>query len=171
VMAGCEGLDSFQEKAEWVRGAIDRLDQLVPDQETRMSIMTRCSCPCFDTESIAKLRDEYRRSKDIDKILELTYKNPFYVKPVRDGNAILLTKAPFDAEKHQQANTDKERRFHYCHCEYAKAAIEKISPTHCLCGAGWYKHIFEGILERPVRVEVLESVMQGDDVCRIAVHI
>jgi predicted hydrocarbon binding protein len=42
--------------------------------------------------------------------------------------------------------------------------------VYCQCGAGFYRGIWETILERPVRVEVLESVLSGGDVCRVAVQ-
>jgi predicted hydrocarbon binding protein len=48
---------------------------------------------------------------------------------------------------------------------------EPIPVTYCYCGAGFYKGIWEYILQRPVRVEVRESVLKGDDVCRIIVHL
>jgi hypothetical protein len=36
---------------------------------------------------------------------------------------------------------------------------EQISPTLCYCGAGWYRRIWEGILEKPVeKIEMLHSV-------------
>ena len=34
-----------------------------------------------------------------------------------------------------------------------------------------YKGIWEEILQQPVQVQVLESVLQGDQVCKIAVHL
>jgi len=47
----------------------------------------------------------------------------------------------------------------------------KISPTYCYCGAGFYKDIWEEILQHPVEVEVMESVLKGDDVCKIAIYL
>ena len=45
-----------------------------------------------------------------------------------------------------------------------------LPQTYCYCGAGFYQGIWEEILGKPVRVEVLESVMTGGDVCQIAVY-
>jgi predicted hydrocarbon binding protein len=53
----------------------------------------------------------------------------------------------------------------------ALSTSETISPTYCYCGAGFYKGIWEEILQEPVAVEVLESVVQGDEVCKIAVYL
>jgi predicted hydrocarbon binding protein len=46
-----------------------------------------------------------------------------------------------------------------------------LPEDYCYCGAGFYKGIWEEILGEPVEVEVLESVLQGGDVCRIAIHL
>jgi len=48
---------------------------------------------------------------------------------------------------------------------------ETIPPIYCYCGAGFYKGIWEEILQQPVKVEVLKSVLAGDEVCTIAVHL
>jgi len=170
VMEGCERLSTLEEKALWAKKAIEKLDELVPDEITRHEIMAGCSCPCFPGERIAELRSVYKKSKDIDELLGKMYKNPFYVKPIREGNTIYFTKAPYDSEKFKQAKTQREKRFCYCHCEYARAAKDRISVTFCYCGAGWYKHILEGILEKPLKVTLAKSVLQGDDICQIAVH-
>ncbi|HUT21312.1 MAG TPA: hypothetical protein VM366_19345 [Anaerolineae bacterium] len=46
-----------------------------------------------------------------------------------------------------------------------------IPEIYCYCGAGYYKGIWEAILGQPVRVEVLESVLKGGDVCTIAIDL
>ena len=46
-----------------------------------------------------------------------------------------------------------------------------LSDTHCFCGSGWYDQLWEGILGRPVDVEVLQSILKGDDCCTFAIHL
>lgn len=61
-----------------------------------------------------------------------------------------------------------------CHCPRVRDALRSevdISPTYCYCGAGFYKGIWEGILQQPVRVEILETVLQGDEVCKFAMYL
>ena len=48
-------------------------------------------------------------------------------------------------------------------------AGEGLPASYCYCGAGYYKGIWEEVLQRPVEVEVLESVLDGGDVCRVAI--
>jgi predicted hydrocarbon binding protein len=46
---------------------------------------------------------------------------------------------------------------------------ESLSPTYCYCGAGFYKGIWEEIIGEPVKVEVLESVLSGGEVCKVKI--
>ncbi len=172
VMEGSENLHNLNEieKANWVKQALDKLDQLVPEKDKRYDIMTHCSCDCAD-HLIENFREEYRKNNDIDDLLDKMYKNPFYVRPRREGDIIYFVKVACNKEGYDKATTPKEKRYHYCHCDYIKAADLPISPTHCFCSAGWYKRIWEGILERPIKVEMVKSIMQGDDKCEFAVHL
>jgi predicted hydrocarbon binding protein len=45
-----------------------------------------------------------------------------------------------------------------------------VPRLYCYCGAGFYQDIWETVLGRPVEVEVLETVLEGGEVCRIAIH-
>jgi predicted hydrocarbon binding protein len=48
---------------------------------------------------------------------------------------------------------------------------ETLPKTYCYCGAGFYKGIWEEILQKPVEVEVLESVLDRGEVCKIAIYL
>jgi predicted hydrocarbon binding protein len=41
----------------------------------------------------------------------------------------------------------------------------KATYSRCYCGAGWYKRLFEEVLDSPVRVKVLQSIANGADRC------
>jgi predicted hydrocarbon binding protein len=49
--------------------------------------------------------------------------------------------------------------------------LAKVPADYCYCGAGFYKDIWEEILQQPVEVELLSSVLQGDDTCQVAIHL
>jgi hypothetical protein len=91
----------------------------------------------------------------------------------REGDVIYETKAPGDAEAFAAAQTPEEWRVAYCHCPPARAgaATTPAPEPYCCCCGGWYGGIWEFIVERPVRVDVLRPVMRGDDDCTFAVHL
>lgn len=170
------------ETAQWTIGVVNKLDKVV-DEETGKKILLACSHEYPKTQ-ILELRKKYKESGDIDAFIQMLHKEPErgmycwrarYGYPFRKGSVIIEGKIPFDRVKYEQAKDATEKRYHYCHCSMVKEMIKnpkmKISPTFCYCGAGWYKQFWEGILEKPVKIEVLKSVLQGDDWCEFAVHI
>jgi len=181
VMRGSDkltALSSAGEKVHWVKGAMERLDAMV-DEEARKEIMAGCA-HIFPEARIQQLQSEYTRLGDIDRLLQLMAQDrscgdySYYSAPKREGNIIYTTKIPFNPSGYQQATEESEKRFHYCHCPLVKEAIragQTISATFCYCGSGWFKRLWTGILGKPVRVEVLKTVLQGDDYCQFAIHL
>ncbi|MFW9985420.1 MAG: hypothetical protein ACFFDJ_02530 [Candidatus Odinarchaeota archaeon] len=163
-------------KAEWIKATMDRLDALVKDNETRREILLCCSHR-FPKTRIQKLKKEYQRLGDLDALLQLMHKDnswgglSYYEYPKREGNIIYVTKIPFNPKKFEIATTEDEKRQAYCHCGWVKATKEPISKTFCFCGSGWYKTLWEGILERPVKVEIVTTVASGDADCTFAIHL
>ena len=199
VSEGSEKLTSDSSQKEiidWIKFAMERLNTLV-DETKRIEIMTGCACqyPQSDLDDIRKV---YQESKDIDlahKMLQRKFitfiKNilkldnelmqdiinrGWGLAGIKKGNTIIATKIPKSGNlaKYLKEKDPEKRRAMYCHCPLIREAIgssEKISPTYCYCGAGFYKGIWEYITGQKVKVEVLESVLQGGDVCKIAIHL
>ena len=91
------------------------------------------------------------------------------------ADAIIATKIPksgYLGEYLAERDPDKKRAL-YCHCPRVRSILATrdvvLSPTYCYCGGGFYKGIWEEILGRDIRVELLKTVMQGDDVCQFKV--
>jgi hypothetical protein len=95
---------------------------------------------------------------------------------VRKGDKIIATKIPKSGNLAAYlAETDREKkRQYYCHCPRIRDVLkseETLPVTYCYCGAGYYKGIWEEVLQRPVEVELMESVLDGGEVCRIAISL
>jgi len=69
----------------------------------------------------------------------------------------------------------KMKRYYACHCQLARSSIldgdSKELEGFCYCSAGYEKNSLEVVLGLPLEVEVLESVLAGDDVCKFAIKI
>lgn len=159
---------------EWMREAVARMDELV-EEDTRVDIMTSLACE-FPSWRIEEFREFYEKSADkskaVDDILaRMARDGSTYGPTKREGLAIVTTKVPFDAEAFRNAKTPEERRSACCHCTFVKAMRGEISPTFCYCGIGWDRMLWEGILGKPVKVRVLESIVKGDERCTFVVHI
>ena len=200
IMQGSEGLtaaSSRDEVVSWSRAAMERLEQLVPDENGRRDIMTACACQ-YPRTQLAPIREAYEETHDVDlahqmlqgqsesllrHTLQLTealiqdiVERGWGSAGVKHGNTIVATKIPKSGHLLEYMHTEdpQARRQLYCHCPRVRDALktnESLPRTYCYCGAGFYKGIWEEILQQPVQVEVLESVLDGGDVCTIAIHL
>ncbi|MEA4914919.1 MAG: hypothetical protein VB061_10145 [Christensenella sp.] len=94
---------------------------------------------------------------------------------VRDGDTLYHTKIPYDPARYLAASDPTEKRYYACHCPFVREAILKgesdISSDWCYCSAGFAKYPYEVVLGRELRVELLQSALRGDPVCRFAIHL
>ncbi len=91
------------------------------------------------------------------------------------GFLIRATKIPKEFRRWFDEPDRLKRRQLYCHCPRIRDAVipngesSRLSMQYCLCGAGFYRHLWEFVLERPVSVSVTEAVLTGGDHCRIEI--
>ncbi len=173
IMQGSDKIDPLtplEERVEWLAGALCRLDELADDDQ-KYDVMSNCAHR-FAQERIDKLKAIYEHNHDLDDVLKSMEADPlWYESPSREGNTIYLTKIPVNVEEYEKATTPKEKKFHYCHCSLVRNNLDKLPPTFCLCGAGWYRQLWEGIIGQPVRIEKLGTLLTGADDCRVAIHL
>ncbi|WP_195267237.1 DUF6144 family protein [Eubacterium sp. 1001713B170207_170306_E7] len=56
-----------------------------------------------------------------------------------------------------------------CECPMLEKAEPSPSLTWCYCTAGYSKAFFEAVFERPVEVELLQTIKQGHDCCLLKI--
>ena len=185
-----------EEKIRWTTEMFTQLAKFT-NEKTRQGIMTRCACQ-YPVEDLEDARDAYRATELVaqaifilqenfelllretleleENLIEEILQRGWGVAGHREGNSIISTKIPKSGslrEYFQETDPIKKRRL-CCHCPRVRDGIgsePKLPEDYCYCGAGFYKGIWEEILGEPVEVEVLESVIRGDDVCKIAIHL
>jgi len=182
------------ESIQWTARTMARLDELV-DEPQRRDIMAACACE-FPAARLIPIQEAYAETKDLaeaHRMLETQFfanldeplkqdetavreiKNRAWgVAGTLEADRILAIKMPFAFQAYLEAEDAAEKRYHYCHCRRVREVIRtgeaKIPQTYCYCGAGFYKRIWEIITQKPVRVEVLETVLHGADECKIAIY-
>ena len=183
VMQGSEALgveSSIDERHRWTRGAVDRLDGIADDDQ-RFEILSRCA-HVFPQEPIDRAGQVYRKARArlddpllaIDAVLEFMERDRAWgIRPVREGSVIYATKNPRDAKAYAEAQTDAEKRRAYCFCPLIRDHLEDggMSDTFCYCSSGWERRQWEGVIGQTVRVEVVQSLLRGDDCCRFAIQL
>ncbi len=199
IMEGSEDLSDGADRGEvaaWSARAMALLDEHV-EAAKRFDVMTGCACQ-YPRDELRGIREKYEETSDIDIVLEMLQKtfvsflrdelklSAMVVEDVirkgwglagrREGGKIIATKIPKSAyiTDYLKETDPVKKRAIYCHCPRIRGALmsgANISSTYCYCGAGYYRGIWEEILQEGVRVELLESVLKGDDVCTVAIHL
>jgi len=197
VMAGSQKLLSqpgSSDTIDWTKQAMERLDALV-EEDGRRDIMTGCACQ-YSKADLQEIRRAYEDTHDIAHVHQMlqahfesflkrtrtadetatqtVISRGWGLAGIRQGDTIIATKIPKSENlgKYMAETDPAKRRALYCHCPRVKDMLltpETISMTYCYCGAGFYKGIWEEILQEPVRVELLTSVLRGDDVCSVRI--
>ncbi len=173
-------LSSHDERVQWVKETLDKLDSIA-DEKKRYEIISHCAHH-FAQERLDELRavfvQTYSITHDyygaIDAVIQFMCQDPdWYEGPLRDGDMIYTKKIPVDPEHHSTAQTQREKIQTYCHCDLIRNYIDSgvISSSFCYCGSGWYRQQWEFILQRPVQIRLLKSLLKGDDYCQFAIQI
>ena len=195
LMRGSERLTDETDSSiriAWTKDFMDRLNREVNGNKWH-DIFTGCACR-HPREPLLILRKKYAETRDLPLVHAMLQKrfeedirsckqldsdqmafikgNDMGVAGRLESGRIVATKIPARFHEYWSVSDPEEKRIFYCHCPRVREALEKdipLSEKYCYCGAGYYRDIWETILRLPVRVEVLESIFKGDEVCRIAV--
>ncbi len=200
IMEGSEQLSDRTARNDviaWSRKALALLDERV-ERADCIDIMTGCACR-YPAAELQDCRKTYLETGDIDRVIALLEEK--FLSFLRDGlhleqgiisrimenkwglagyrdedGSIIVTKIPKSGEIRdyfEEADPQKKRAI-YCHCPRIRAAMrtgDHISPTYCYCGAGYYKALWEEVTRRPVTVELMRSVLKGDDSCTFRINV
>ena len=167
VMGGSEQISPSTSKikiAKWVKEAIDKLDTLV-DEKTRIKIMENCgyNCSIVNKGVMEKAKARRKKYKNIDEFLEAEQRNPMTgTRLIREGDVMYQFYTP-------QSYTRPMR----CFCSLLRGlpADDRVSLIYCHCSKGFIKKFWEGVLEKPVKAELMQSVVSGAPECKFAIYL
>ncbi|MBN1922492.1 MAG: hypothetical protein JW892_14690 [Anaerolineae bacterium] len=109
-----------------------------------------------------------------DAVLDYVRNEPEIGGGVRVGEIVYETKIPFLTKEYLAETDPTLKRYYFCHCPWAREAVKSgatVTPIFCNCSAGFHKKPWEAALGQKIQVDVLESVLRGDDRCRFAIHL
>jgi hypothetical protein len=150
--------------AMWVKAAMDRLEAST-DLVKCEQIMLACGYNCFERNKrpmeIAKVRRQKYHTEEA--FLATEVKNPpkgFRFE--REGNMLIQYYTP-----HTYGAGIR------CYCSLMRKLPEEVtaSSTYCQCSRGFVEKYWEGILGRPVRVELGNTAISGSDECKFVIHL
>ncbi len=95
---------------------------------------------------------------------------------IRNGK-LHIVKIPYMTDTWLHVQNEEDKRYYYCHCPWARESIKTnsgiplVSSSFCACSAGFVKKPFELIYKQKLKVDILASVLNGDDVCEFSIHL
>ncbi|MFW9787580.1 MAG: DUF6144 family protein [Candidatus Thorarchaeota archaeon] len=174
VLAPLNGLDvdsSADIRQKALCRSLDFLENLTDDDQ-QYEILSHCA-HVFPVELIPPMRALLKSTGSVDKVIEaMLAKGGYYPKIInREGSIIFTEKSPANPTAFKDAQTDAHRKKAYCFCPLIRDYLDEVPQIFCICSAGWPKQLWEGIFEKPLKIEIVQSLTKGDDTCEFAIHI
>lgn len=109
-----------------------------------------------------------------DEVLAFIKDHPHMLAPVRKGNKLKCMAFPGNMEAYLNAPDDRMKRYHACHCPFARESIladETVSSALCNCSLGHVANFSEAFLGVPLSGRVVSSVLAGDLTCEYEIDL
>ena len=155
ILQGTELLssqDAPQKKAELVRQVMQKMEILL-EEPLRKTILENCGKQCLGKTVVQKAQILKHASHSLNEFLEKM--NQGHIGGgmlVNQGDAILATYAK-------------------CYCGNVSQARQAIPGEYCNCSRGWFLELFEKSLGVPVRVDFLQTIVQGAENCQFRIYL
>jgi len=131
--------------ANWLTDLFEAMDREL-DPAAKVKVMAGCGKGCFRRHAF-KTDIAKQGHGDLDKLLQ-AYKKNFEVW--REGDVVHVRYGAVS---------------NICYCPAARYHPVREHDLHCECTRATHQAIFETALERPVPVEVVESLRRGGKTC------
>ena len=135
-----------EKKAEWMSGAMDKLDALL-DEPTRRAVREACAC-CLGGKRNKLSKEIGKTCETLDDAIRAANETPFVF-----GNSVTLQ----DDGRILVCFEPEGRESYRCVClPKAKGAV---SATYCYCCGGHIKHHLQNATKRKLSCEVRSSAL------------
>jgi hypothetical protein len=165
VMEGVGDLIAGADKtevAEWVRGAMERLDATVPKNQ-REKIMAACgrNCAKINHRTIEVFRKRRAKYPSLNDFLNAEAKSPMKgTKLWREEDAVVQAYCPSEYTRPMRC---------YCALVNGLPADRTTSSTYCQCSRVFVQQMWEETLGRRVSVTLLKSALSGATECHFRI--
>lgn len=130
-------------------------------------------------KNLEKLRDEeqlFFTQEVNDEVVEYARNNPGIEGGIRKGNILTVNKIPYETIGYIHADNPKMKAYHYCHCPWVREAIlddtlDRIPKVFCNCSGGYYKQYWQIVLDQPIEVKTVKTVINGDPICEFDIFL
>jgi hypothetical protein len=167
VMRGKDEMRAAEDPVKgaiWVKEAIDRLDDAVTPEKCRQ-IMTACghACLAMNIQGMEASKEIRRKCATEEEFLKIELNaTPEITRYERNGNTLYWYYTPRKIGKGIR-----------CVCPLLSKLPEdfNISRTYCQCSRAFVQAYWEGILGRPLKVEIGKTSLTGGEDCQFIIHL
>jgi len=149
-----DATSDYAQKAEWIKNAVRRLEKAA-GKPTARKVMQACGMKCCGPTQQKRAKQFMEESKTVEELLARLNERGIgggRLK-LKDRNTIV-------------GGYDR------CYCGRVKQTQQPFgTDTYCQCSAGWYKSLFEAAFDRPVKVKLKQSILQGADTCEFEIEL
>ena len=151
VLKDSDKYNSFNpsKKAEWWKNTVTTMENELGTQKTKR-IMSICGSKCCGSGHRKTVRKKYKESDSIEEFLnKISSKDVTY--ELINKNTIFV-------------------EYQRCFCGQVKATKATFpNKTYCQCSAEFNRQYFSSAFNKPVKVELVESIISGDDSCQFKI--
>jgi hypothetical protein len=167
IMDGSDQLTASSSKeaiATWVQHAVTRINTTL-NKSARTKVMEACgrNCAARNARVIKAALNRRKKAKTLDAFLAAEQQRPMKgTRLVSDGETLYQIYTP-------QTYTPPMR----CYCSLLRGLPndQNVSRTYCQCSKAFVQALWEAVLQRPVNVELIHTVIAGDPECKFAIHL
>ena len=144
------------DKADWWKLAVERLEKGVGNEKA-VEVMKSCGRKCCGQgirKTAKRLKNESKTMQEfLEKASTYEVKEGEIEYTLKDKNTIIGI-------------------FNRCFCGQVKQTkVPFENNTYCQCSAEFHKQFFEAALEKPIRVDLVQSIISGAKTCKFIMHI
>ena len=148
IIFTCGTLDekaTVRKQSDYLKCMLSELERTC-NAEVFINVMKPCGYQCISDNIIAKAKTLYMKSKDLEDFLRL-------LNEQRIGGENLTIKGDIIIGIYEK-----------CYCGLARS-VKGLSPLYCNCSAGWYERLFSAIFEKPIKVKIVQTILDGSNEC------
>ena len=135
-------------KEKWITSLIENIDKQL-DEKTKKELMLSCGRECARRGAIHIAES---CNGDVDVLVEKLERIVGKENCVRKDDKVHL-------------------KYPKCFCELVADGPKRLSDTYCICSMGWIHEMFETVVQRPVKVEALQTIKRGASSCKFNICI
>ncbi len=149
--------DKPEKKAEWLSGAMDRMDSLL-DEKTRCIVREACAC-CLGGKRLEISKKIAKENPNLEDAIKAANETPYVfghgVSRQQDGSILV--------------SFEEDGKDSYC-CVCLPKAKEAVSITYCYCCGGHIKHHLQVALNRKLSCTAVDTALAsgGRSPCKFA---